>query len=50
MDFASSLFGYVIYACVKYLKWIGMGALTLVTVAMVAWNRRRIVREEKVKE
>ena len=28
MDFASSLFGYVIYACVKYLQWIGMGVLT----------------------
>ena len=35
MDFASSLFGYVIYACVKYLKWIGMGVLTLITVGMV---------------
>jgi PTS system galactitol-specific IIC component len=47
MDFASSLFGYVIFACVNYLKWIGMGLLTLVTIAMVAWNRMRIVREEK---
>ena len=47
LDFASSLFGYVIYACVKYLKWIGMGILALVTIAMVVWNRMRIVREEK---
>ena len=47
MDFASSLFGYVVYACVKYLQWIGMGVLTIITVAMVAWNRLRIVREEK---
>ena len=47
MDFASSLFGYVIYACVKYLQWIGMGILSLITIAMVAWNRIRIVREEK---
>ena len=47
MDFASSLFGYVIYACVKYLKWVGMGVLTLVAVAMVVWNRMRIVKEEK---
>ena len=46
MDFASSLFGYVIYACVKYIQWIGMGVLTLITVGMVVWNRRRIVREE----
>ena len=46
LDFASSLFGYVIYACVKYLKWVGMGVLTLVTLALVAWNRKRIVAEE----
>ncbi|MBP5376767.1 MAG: PTS sugar transporter subunit IIC, partial [Bacteroidaceae bacterium] len=47
LDFASSLFGYIIYACVKYLQWIGMGVLTLITIGMVAWNRIRIVREEK---
>ena len=50
LDFASSLFGYVIYACVKYLRWIGMGLLTLVTIGMVLWNRSRIVREERTKE
>ena len=50
LDFASSLFGYVIYACVKYLRWIGMGLLTLVTVGMVLWNRSRIAREERTKE
>ena len=47
LDFASSLFGYVIYACVKYLKWIGMGVLTIITVGMVVWNRMRIVKEEQ---
>ncbi len=47
LDFASSLIGYVIYACVKYLKWIGMGVLTLVTVGMVVWNRMRIVAENR---
>ena len=47
MDFASSLFGYIIYACVKYLQWIGMGVLTLITLAMVVWNRMRIVASEK---
>ena len=46
LDFASSLFGWVIYKCVAYLKWIGAGVLTLVTVGMVAWNRRRIVAED----
>ena len=49
LDFASSLFGWVIYACVAYLKWIGMGVLTLITLAMMWWNRSRIVAEEKVK-
>ena len=44
LDFASSFFGYLIYACVKYLRWIGMGVLTLITLTMVAWNRMRIVR------
>ena len=47
MDFASSLFGYVIYACVKYIQWIGMGVLTLITISMVVWNRLRITAEEK---
>ena len=48
LDFASSLFGWVIYKCVAYLKWIGAGVLTLVTVVMVAWNRKRIVNDDKV--
>ena len=47
LDFASSLFGWVIYACVAYLKWIGMGVLTLITLGMMWWNRSRIVAEEK---
>lgn len=47
LDFASSLIGYIIYGCVKYAKWVGMGVLTLVTLAMMLWNRHRIVAEEK---
>ena len=46
LDFASSLFGWVIYKCVASLKWIGAAVLTLVTVVMVAWNRKRIVAED----
>jgi len=46
LDFASSLFGWVIYKCVASLKWIGAGVLTLITVVMVAWNRKRIVAED----
>ena len=47
LDFASSLFGWVIYKCVNNLQWVGAGLLTLVTVAMVVWNRQRIVASEK---
>ena len=47
LDFASSLFGWVIYKCVAYLKWVGAGVLTLITIAMVVWNRMRIVSEER---
>ena len=47
LDFASSLFGWVIYKCVNNLQWIGAGVLTLITIAMVTWNRMRIVADEK---
>ena len=46
LDFASSLFGWVIYKCVNNLQWIGAGVLTLITIAMVTWNRMRIVADE----
>ena len=47
LDFASSLFGWVIYKCVAYLQWIGAGILTLITIGMVVWNRMRIQKENK---
>ena len=47
LDFASSLFGWVIYKCVNNLQWIGMGVLTLFTLGMMYWNRMRIVADEK---
>ena len=46
LDFASSLFGWVIYKCVNNLQWVGMGVLTLITLAMMFWNRHRIVADE----
>jgi PTS system galactitol-specific IIC component len=48
LDFASSLFGWVIYKCVNNLQWIGAGILTIITLGMVIWNRQRIAKEEKV--
>lgn len=47
MDFASSLFGYVIYAFTKYLSWIGAGALVVVTAALMCYNRMQIIKDEK---
>ncbi len=47
LDFASSLFGWVIYKCVNNLEYIGMGLLSGITVVMVYFNRRRIVAEER---
>ncbi len=47
LDFASSLFGWLIYKCVAYLKYIGAAVLTLITVALVVWNRLRIAASEK---
>ena len=43
LDFASSLFGWVIYKCVHNLQWIGMGVLTIITLAMMFYNRQRII-------
>ena len=47
LDFASSLFGWVIYKCVNNLQWVGAGLLTIITIGMVVWNRQRIAKEEK---
>ncbi len=46
LDFASSLFGWLIYRGVK-LQYVGMALLTLVTVALMVVNNRRIVREDR---
>lgn len=46
LDFASSLFGWVIYRGVK-LQYVGMAVLAIVTVALMVWNNRRIVKEER---
>ena len=47
MDFASSLYGFVIYAACKWGAYIGAGALLLATLGMMLWNRRLILRDEK---
>ena len=47
LDFASSLFGWVIYKCVNNLQYVGAGILTVITAVMVFLNRRQIVKSEK---
>lgn len=42
LDFASSPLATLIYAAMKYLQYIGAALLTLLTVALVIWNRKRI--------
>lgn len=46
LDFASSLFGWLIYHGVK-LSYVGMGILTIITIALMLFNRNRIVKESK---
>ena len=50
LDFASSLFGWVIYKCVSSLEYIGMGLLSGITVVMMFINRRRIIADEKANQ
>lgn len=42
LDFASSPIAFLIYSCMKYLRYIGACVLTLLTAALVVWNRRKI--------
>ena len=46
LDFASSLFGWIIYRGVK-LQYVGMALLAIVTLVLMVWNNRRIVKEER---
>ena len=48
IDFASSLFGYAIYALMKYVKWIGAAVLVVITVVLMLLNRRLIVKDERM--
>ncbi len=45
LDFASSPLAFAIYACMRYISYIGAGLLTILTIALVAWNRVRINRK-----
>ena len=42
LDFASSLYGWVIYRCTATLQYWGMGLLSGFTLLLLLWNRRQI--------
>ena len=47
LDFASSLLGWAIYKLSCHVKYVGPAILVVVAVALMAYNRMRIVKEEK---
>ena len=50
LDFAGSPLAWVIFQLTHGLKWIGAGALVLVTMGMMWWNRVHIIRNQKAME
>ena len=50
LDFASSPLAWVIYQCVQTPKWIGSGVLVIATMALMWWNRVRILRSQKAQK
>lgn len=47
LDFASSLIGWVIYKLTCYVRYVGPGILVLLTVALMVYNHKQIVKNEK---
>ena len=45
LDFASSLFAWIIFHLVHDFKWIGSGLLVILATVMAVINRRRIIKE-----
>lgn len=48
LDFASSLIGWVIYKLTCYVRYVGPGILVLLTVALMVYNHKQIVKNEKL--
>lgn len=47
LDFASSLIGWVIYKLTCYVRYVGPGILVLLTLALMVYNHKQIVKNEK---
>lgn len=50
LDFASSLLGWTIYKLTCYIKNVGPAVLTLFTLGLMLYNRKRIVKEDNAKK
>lgn len=48
LDFASSLIGWVIYKLTCYVRYVGPGILVLLTLALMVYNHKQIVKNEKL--
>lgn len=48
LDFASSLIGWVIYKLTCYVRYVGPAILVLLTLAMMVYNHKQIVKNEKL--
>ena len=48
LDFASSLYGWVIYKFTCYIKYIGPAILSAVAIGMAMYNRHKILQDEKL--
>ena len=48
LDFASSLIGWMIYKLTCYVRYVGPGILVLLTVALMVYNHKQIVKNEKL--
>ncbi|MGQ1943670.1 PTS galactitol transporter subunit IIC [Ornithobacterium rhinotracheale] len=47
LDFASSIFTWVIFKAISWFKYIGMAVLSIFTLGMLWYNRRAILREHR---
>lgn len=48
LDFASSLIGWVIYKLTCYVRYVGPAILVLLTLALMVYNHKQIVKSEKL--
>lgn len=48
LDFASSLIGWVIYKLTCYVRYVGSAILVLLTLALMVYNHKQIVKNEKL--